>query len=361
MTEQAQTPYQRHVPIIGKRLFRLAVAWSREQPATQKEREARIEAMRGRKRVINGSRSKRAAREAVEAAVAEIHRAREMRHVLHRQAARQERGHALPAGSLEERLQDRLERDLAERLRAHYRCDKPGSIRVTPTRNPKLVGRLSQWRDLDRDYYGSSSRYPKEIVGIKVFPPRDWRVRVLREGLDVVDGLLTLDARRCPVEEPGDLCLYLATWVEQRPGYWLTTQSGYIAVAEPLDLGKITYHAATARKAIQGLRRKRTQLRRNAELDHLIGQGGLEAVVAQHPEVEVRLADAEAIGACETGIRQWCESVGLDYTRSAANIREIYAGYQRNPAPEARAAMIKAVRRRGQLPRRGRAGHQASA
>ena len=59
----------------------------------------------------------------------------------------------------------------------------------------------------------------------------------------------------------------------------------------------------------------------------------------------VSIDDARRIGACEYGIRHWCETVGLDYDGGRASFSEVYEAYQRHPATEARAVLLRVIRR----------------
>jgi len=109
----------------------------------------------------------------------------------------------------------------------------------------------------------------------------------------------------------------------------------------------VAYHGADARAAVQGLQRKLGARRLSAEGSALVAASTeqFRGAVAPHADVLVRVADARAIGACEYGIRSWCATVGIDYDAGAATLAQVLAGYERQPAPEARAAILHALRR----------------
>lgn len=79
--------------------------------------------------------------------------------------------------------------------------------------------------------------------------PRDWRVRVQRQGLANLGGMLTLDAYR--LESPQGLEIFAAVWVVQTRDYVVKVERGYIVLA-----GKEHCHAATIETAIRGIQAK---------------------------------------------------------------------------------------------------------
>ncbi len=374
-----QSIYSIHAPIIGARLWALALTWSRDMPGTQAEREAAIKACRGRKKVVNGSRSVRAAREAVEAAAAAIREARRDRpyrratahlgyaptvancppsaRAVGRPDDRRQPTHGtplpaaqralLPVGSLEERL----ERRTAALLRAAspMREGAAGGTTYTVrlTRDPMAV-RYSVSIVTNRDTY--KGRYKGWVAREdhhSITVPHGWLVRVYKRGLTVIDGMLTLDA--APLDHaPDGIRLYAAVWAEQGRGYEVHTRRGVIALADD----GTAYHGADVDQAVRGLARKLTGRRLSAEWAALASASidRFRAAVAAHADVLVRVADARAIGACEYGIRSWCHRVGLDYEAGAATLAQVLAGYERHSAPEARAAIIHALRRARRSP-----------
>lgn len=358
----SQSTYSTHAPIIGRRLWALAIAWSRDLPDTQAKREAAIKACRGRKQIVNGSRSIRIAREAVEAAAAEIRTARRER--AHRRAVAHlgyaptrperhgtpkphcERAH-LPSGTLEERLQRRTSALLYAASPLREGAAGGTVFRVALTRDPAAV-RYRVEIHTNRDTY--KGRYKGWVAREDhhlVTAPHGWLVRVHKRGLAEIDGLLTLDA--APLDHaPQGIRLYAAVWAEQGRGYEVHTRRGVIALADD----GTAYHGRDLDQALRGLARKLTGRRLSAEWAALAAASidRFRAAVEPHAALLVRVSDARAIGACEYGIRQWCAQVGLDYEAGAATLAEVLAGYERHSAPEARAAIIHALRRARRQP-----------
>lgn len=160
---------------------------------------------------------------------------------------------------------------------------------------------------------------------------RTWLVDVHARGLAVVDGMLTLDAE--PVQGHGPE-LFRAAWVEQGRGFDLNCRRGYIA-----RLGDVTYHAASARAALDGVMRKagHKPARRAGVVD-------LEKLARRHGDLPVYFDDARAVGACASGIRSWCEALGISSRETT--LAEVVAGYKLRPMPEAMAVIRRVVRDR---------------
>jgi hypothetical protein len=368
--------YSIHAPIVGARLWVLAQAWSRDLPDTQAKREAAIKAVRGRKQVIAGSRSVRIAREAVEAAAAAIRSARKARPYRRATAhlgyaptvancppaqwqlaagdptTKREPTHGtprptaqrvlLPAGSLEERLERCTARLLRRASPMREGAAGGTTYSVVLTRNPASV-RYGVSIGVNRDTYrGAYKGWAAREDHHSITVPHGWLVRVHKRGLAVVDGMLTLDA--APLDHaPDGVRLYAAVWAEQGRGYEVHNRRGVIALA----VDGTAYHGADVDQAVRGLARKLTGRRLSAEWAALAAASidRFRAAVAPFGDVLVRVADARAIGACEYGIRSWCHQVGLDYEAGAATLAQVLAGYELHSAPEARAAIIHALRR----------------
>ena len=147
---------------------------------------------------------------------------------------------------------------------------------------------------------------------------------------------------------PDGVRLYAAVWAEQGRGYEVHTRRGVIALA----VDGTAYHGADVDQAVRGLARKLTGRRLSAEWAALAAASidRFRAAVAPFGDVLVRVADARAIGACEYGIRSWCHQVGLDYEAGAATLAQVLAGYELHSAPEARAAIVHALRRARRSP-----------
>ena len=179
-----------------------------------------------------------------------------------------------------------------------------------------------------RSYYKKhSDRFATVEHSLTLHVPANWRRTVERAGLAVVDGLMTLAAR---ATAPG---LYAAVWIEQGRGYRAAPIAGYIARA-----GALTYHALTSDAAREGLARKLAGRRAAPRVQRLAAR------VAARPDAIVSVALARGLGLCEPGIRAWCARAGIDVAREAIPVTEAYAAYRRAPAPDARRAIIAALR-----------------
>lgn len=351
MANAKSTAFAVHAPIIGRVLYRLAVEISRGEPVTKKTLAERIRSLGSRKRTIHGSKSQRTALEAVEAAIHDIREIREARRP--RRSARQQLIHSAsprhpdlaglrpgrlpPQAPLVERLHTRTSAQALDCLKAHYRINGEGTERVVLTRDPSAVG-VEQDESKDWSYYrGQYKGWAKRRTHTVLTLPQDWLVRVAKVGLTAPGGLLTLDAQRLE-GAPEGVALYAAVWLEQSRGYRLRAIRGYLGVHTETG---VAYHAETPQAAIKGCLGKRDV----ARLDDLLAHHDLPALIEAAPSITVRLEDARATGACEYGIRSWCHATGLDYEAGQASLETVYAAYQRQPLPEARAAILHALRR----------------
>lgn len=239
----------------------------------------------------------------------------------------------LPKGTPAERLATIRRQAVANVYENTYRQAAHGDVCVILTTDPAAVG-VRQVESVDYDLYkGAYKGRAARVQDTTITAPATWRVRVQRAGLAVVDGMMTLDAAR--IESTG--CeLYAAAWIVQGRCTSVSVQRGYIARA-----GALSYHGATADQAMTGLARKARELAFSAHLN----AADLGELVAHCPSARVSVADARKIGACEYGIKSWCAAVGLDYDAGSATLGDVYAAYQREPRPEARATILHALRR----------------
>lgn len=222
-----------------------------------------------------------------------------------------------------------------ELLSGAYRWAQHGDVVLRCTRDPANVGVLQVDSHAFDVYGGSFKGWSCRIQDTTITIPFSWVNRVQKRGLTFVDGLFTLDA--APVLAEG--CeLYAATWLEQGRGTSLTARSGYIA-----RIGDCSYHAESAQKAVAGIKRKAREQKITAALYKPAAK--IAELVACNADMRVSLADARATGACEYGIRSWCNSVGLDYDAGSATLGEVFAAYQQSPRAEARATVLRVLKR----------------
>jgi hypothetical protein len=180
-------------------------------------------------------------------------------------------------------------------------------------------------------FKGWSANIDNHVVVI----PRDWRVRVQRQGLANLGGMFTLDAHR--LESPQGMEIFAAVWVTQSRGYSVKVERGYIVIA-----GGEHCHGETVEAAIKGLKAKCKAAMYLTDLD---SSANTFADKYASVLINVSLDDARKTGSCEYGIRSWCASVGIDVERIEVPMGELLEGFRRRPMPEVRRAVIKAVKR----------------
>jgi hypothetical protein len=235
----------------------------------------------------------------------------------------------LPQGTPAARLLALRHKDVKRALGRMIDEHSHGQWIVNLTADPAAVGITT------RSYYTGqkSGKWAIQATDTTITVPTDWRLRVQAKGLAHCDGLMTLDA--APMEAHG--CeLFAATWARRTGAKNVATDKGYIARADG-----VSYHGATADQALSGLAKKRRELALSIRLD----AADLGDLVAKLASVRVSVGDARATGACEYGIRSWCAAVGLDFEAGSATLAEVYAAYQREPRPEARATLLRVLRR----------------
>ena len=209
--------------------------------------------------------------------------------------------------------------------------------------------------ELDWDGYSRATPYPMRRYAYDFSVPSDWGIRVYGRGLAVLDGLLTLDAVLLDARVRGDVSaepirIYSAAWIVQGRGLDLRAETGFIAVA-----GAFAYHSIKSPEhAARGIIRKIRAAERGPvpkrpwKIDIVLGRESLDELVAKavtaDPDLVVAFADATSVGACTPGIMSWCVAVGLDPADGSAPIERVLAAYHAVPAPEARGAILHAIR-----------------
>ena len=252
-----------------------------------------------------------------------------------------------PATPLKQRLAEVRRKAVAGLYRRTYRYGAAGgsSMTVGLTNDPaQVMAKVTMSSNRDT-YKGNYRTYSAAEDHHLVRVPVDWRLRVQRQGLDSLGGMMTLDAQRLDVDAGEGIEVWAATWVEQSRGYTVTTRQGVIAVLR--EGGRITheYHGADVRRALLGLRHKVAGCLTTAKTPDL------DRLAARRGDEWVPVAVARAIGACDYGIRSWCQRVGLSgaYAAGGCTLAELVAGYRESPVIEARATILRAMRRRGQV------------
>ena len=248
----------------------------------------------------------------------------------------------LPVGTLRERLEDFRKQAVVATARALMRHGATGghSMYVRFALNASKVN-YSVRMDENRNTYGGSfkgwtANEDHHLISV----PKDWRIRVERNGLADLGGMLTLDAH--PLLGDGDVVLYAATWARQGRGYTINVDRGYIALLDGEH-----FHGDSAQAAIKGVRRKA----KSAEMLPPKGKSPyaltVDSFVARYSgrDMTVSVSDAKESGSCDFGIRSWCEFVGIDYSEGETPMDRVLEGFRKRPQAEVRRAVLFAVRR----------------
>ena len=192
--------------------------------------------------------------------------------------------------------------------------------------------------------YTKAGGFPKIEHDVAITVNPDWDKQVYDRDLEFLGGMLTLAARpahkgrnRKALELAAkcDIDLLEAVWMHKGRGFQVSTETGFIAVKRT-SLGLIpttAYHSASAMAAVEGSHRK------FQNIDHLpleIRDVPADAVATW--------ADAKAIGACESGVKNWCNLVGIDHTVSSVPLIDVVRGYYLKPAPEAKAIILRVLK-----------------
>ena len=249
---------------------------------------------------------------------------------------------SLPTGSLRNRLDDLRLREVNRVANQAFRHGASGgsSFRVkyatTSDDVDYKVSIGSNRNTYGGAYKGWSAKEDHHLVTV----PKDWRPRVLQQGLAMAGGMMTLDAHA--LEAPEGISLYAAVWASQGRGYDVHVHRGFIAVQ-----AEEAYHSDTAKGAIAGVRRKARAANSapTQRPSHL--SIGVDEFVGRYSKVEceVKLDDARDSGSCEFGIRSWCNAVGLEYDNGEAPLHMVLNAFRQRPQIEVRMAVLHAVRR----------------
>lgn len=244
--------------------------------------------------------------------------------------------------TLQARNETVIKNDIHAAIHHAMRIGENDTVEVILTEDPIAVN-LTQSMNVDwNKYRGAYKGWACNYRTHSFTVPVDWCARVQSRGLAIVDGMLTLDA--APIDgAPEGVDLFAAAWVIQGRGNSAQCKRGYIA--RVYGVAAYKYHADTADAALRGLRRKIRALGAAALWDAQLRTADLSQLIVGHEGLIIKLSDARAIGACEYGIRSWCYAVGLPYEVGAAPLSRVYGGYMAQPHPEARAAILHALRR----------------
>lgn len=199
-------------------------------------------------------------------------------------------------------------------------------------------------KEKDWNYYAKSCKFPKISYHISLGAGPDWDQQVEARGLAFLGGMITLEAKPArrhkkalALAESLNVELYEAAWARKERGYSAVLERGFIAVKRTsLGILPVTgYHSDSALAAVEGAHRKFQNLdveelpvdRRDVPLDAV-----------------ATWADADAVGACAPGVKNWCDTVGIDHTEDSVPLIDVIRGYYQKPAPEARAIILRVLR-----------------
>jgi hypothetical protein len=146
------------------------------------------------------------------------------------------------------------------------------------------------------EQYSSSYKYSKHIHKFKIYAPRKLVIQV-----EEFDGLYNVYCKKMRTTQ--GITIYKASWIIKRRGFEFDIQSGFVASNE---IG--SYHADTAKEAVQGLQKKiKREIRKILREDTKITikkfrditgacQAGCEDFIGKHNiPADVRMTVKEAI------------------------------------------------------------------
>jgi hypothetical protein len=246
----------------------------------------------------------------------------------------------LPEGQLPERLQSWRAGAVVSAAQQVVRHGAAGgnAFTVQFTTDPAQVGYQIKIRSNYDTYGGRYKGWAAREDHHYIVVPIDWRMRVMKRGLETAGGLLTLSAQQ--MLGPTDVEVFLATWVEQSRGFSVNVRHGYIA-----RIGSDCYHASSAEDAIRGVRRK-------SSTSGLVGvrvsalDCSTEVFVKRYGrycELLIDVSDAYDVGACEFGVRSWCHQVGIEPDEGAVPLGRVLDAFKDCPMCEVRKTILHVV------------------
>ncbi len=217
------------------------------------------------------------------------------------------------------------------------------SCQVILTSDPAKVSMSTiTYADWENTYRGAYKSYPKTGIKINIVVPKGWLFRVAGKNLQAIDGLFTLDAPKLYWQNSNSE-VFAARWVEQSRGKNVKVVSGFIAVTKDRALA---FHGATKESAIRGLMKK-IRIASDPDFPIKLMKESIDRFCKRHENSNFSVAvnDARESGACDYGIRSWCERVAIAFERGAVPVNEVLDAYRQVPLPEVRRAILYAARR----------------
>ena len=240
------------------------------------------------------------------------------------------RFHAKPkdSQSLARRLDDLKRRRFADAMRkAAFRISQSGN-HYSQLSFVEEWGRVrAESESVKAGFYPTGDRRRNSCH--RYFAHRLWHSMTVTEGIALLDGMLTLAARRLEVLDGVDV--YEAVWVSQGKGFGLNTHRGVIAVVRgPNRSVQASYHEESVgphgvRKAVRGVQRKRAPKAKKREPQRWFLKA--EEIYGQ---VEVRREHCDSLGLCSSGVAHWCNMAGIDTTKTV-RLRDVIRAYRTHP------------------------------
>lgn len=327
---------------IGQRWFNLALAWSKEKPETKRDMQTAIRAMHrqhgGSAKMIGSLASSLEQVENLSYLIREARRAaREYRNSKGHVVYRNHGPYTPPSISILQRLRDRIKIVVENRVRLETKTPERDNLYVEVTHDPNAIGMELHFETVWP--YSGSKNWPAKQYTRVVKVPHRYLSRVFRKKLDVVGGLVTLDAALVDSPDP-DVVLYAATWLTEGRGFKCHTTNGFIAFCRGEN-----FHGKTITSTVRGVRNKLMSDTERESRSRARFETSLKNIEAASNGTRYRMCHAEKLGFCEYGIRSWCNRVGLD-PRASATMKEIIRGYREAPLTEVRKFILYYGKRR---------------
>lgn len=193
--------------------------------------------------------------------------------------------------------------------------------------NTKWAGGNNTFNISDKVYTSSkvkkvwskNGKWSGTDVDFSINISKTWYSSVYLKGIHELEGMLTTHAQEIPGND--NIRLFKAKWIEQQKGYSIRQSSGYIAFNEEFG----AYHSPSAKSAINGLRRRmNTNTRPEIPL--------MSYIRKKYGKLLVSLKDSLSVGNCENGTRNWCEVVGIDFSKKSCTLSNVIDGYYIRPS-----------------------------
>jgi hypothetical protein len=189
---------------------------------------------------------------------------------------------------LAERLERKIANDWKEYLEQNIETAAHGDVVVLITDKACATFHNTQYTD-GETYGGSYKNYRIKKYNHVFNMPYNMRVRDIER--TEFDGLLNIECKK--IRQIEGVTVYNAVWLEKGRGYNYKIKAGFVA-----ELGELTYHADTLKKAVTGVYKKhrRYYKKNNIHADEMLTARRYHRMT----------------GACYAGIRQWCSEHGID-------------------------------------------------